>query len=83
LKDIPAVGVAELLLTDNWAATPGLTLIELEVPEIEGAPASAAITVWLPEVFSVTEKVPVPLVSAELGGSTAWPSLLEKRTVPE
>ena len=32
----------------------------------------------MPLVFSVAEKVPVPLVRRELAGSTAWLSELEK-----
>ncbi len=43
---------------------------------------SVAMMVWLPEVFRVAEKVPVPFVSVELAGSTALPSVLEKWTVP-
>jgi hypothetical protein len=33
--------------------------------------------------MNVIEKVPVPFISGELGGSTAWPSVLVKPTVPE
>ena len=43
---------------------------------------SVAMMVWLPEVFSVAAKVPVPFESVELAGSTALPSVLEKCTVP-
>jgi hypothetical protein len=59
-----------------------LTLIELEVPVIEGVAASVAEIVCAPAVFNVAEKFPTPFVSVELAGSTAWPSLLVKCAVP-
>ena len=43
---------------------------------------SVAVIVWLPAVLSVALKVPVPLVSVELAGRAAWPSVLVKWTVP-
>ena len=43
---------------------------------------SVAVIVWLPAVISVTLKVPAPLVSVALAGSTAAASLLVKWTVP-
>ena len=43
---------------------------------------SVAAIVWLPDVFSVRLKVPMPLVKVELTGSTAAASLLVKWTVP-
>ncbi len=46
-------------------------MIELDVPVIEAATVSVAVMVWLPAVFSVAEKVPVPFVSVALAGSTA------------
>jgi hypothetical protein len=57
--------------------------IALEVPEIVAVAVSVAVMVWPPRVFSVAEKVPVPFASVELAGSTAWPSVLVKCTVPE
>ena len=54
----------------------------LLVPVIELVAVSVAVIVWLPAVFSVALKVPVPLVSVLLAGRTAWPSLLVKWTVP-
>ena len=60
-----------------------VTKIGFEVPVIETVIVSVAVIVWLPTVFSVAEKVPVPFVSVELAGSTAWPSVLVKCTVPE
>jgi hypothetical protein len=59
------------------------TPIAFEVPVIETVTVSVAVIVWLPTVFSVAEKVPVPLASVELAGSTAWPSVLVKCAVPE
>lgn len=60
-----------------------LTLIEVEIPVIDGVAVSVALMVWKPPVMNVTEKVPVPFISAELAGRLAWGSELEKRTVPE
>jgi hypothetical protein len=59
-----------------------LALIAKEVPVREMLTVSVALIVWLPEVFSVAEKVPVPFVSFESAGSTALASELEKWTVP-
>jgi hypothetical protein len=53
-----------------------------EVPLREAVTVSAALIVWLPEVFNVAENDPVPLVSFESGGSVALASVLEKCTVP-
>jgi hypothetical protein len=58
-------------------------LIELEVPVIEAVTVSIAVMDWLLALFSVAEKVPIPFVSIELAGSTAWPSLVVKCAVPE
>ncbi len=60
-----------------------VTWIEFEVPVIEARTVSVAVMVWLPTVFSVAGKVPVPFVSVVLAGRTAWLSVLEKCTVPE
>jgi len=43
---------------------------------------SVAVRVWLPDVFNVALKVPVPLLSVLLPGSAAWASLLVKWMVP-
>jgi hypothetical protein len=53
-----------------------------EVPVREAVTVSVALIVWLPEVFSVAEKDPVPFASFESAGSTALASELEKWTVP-
>jgi hypothetical protein len=53
-----------------------------EVPVIETVTVSVAVMVWAAAVFNVAEKIPVPFVSVELAGSTAWLSLLVKCTVP-
>jgi hypothetical protein len=60
-----------------------LTLNVFDVPLIEPEAVSVATMVSLPDVFSVTEKFPTPFVSGEFAGSTAFPSLLVKCTVPE
>jgi hypothetical protein len=59
-----------------------VTLIEFELPVIEALTVSVAITVWVPTVFNVTEKVPAPPVNIEFPGNEAWGSLLVKCTVP-
>ena len=64
---------------DGFAAM----LIALEAPVIEGVAASEAVIVCAPAVSNVAEKFPTPFVSVELAGSTAWPSVLVKCTVPE
>jgi hypothetical protein len=53
-------------------------LIEVDVPVIEGAAISVAVIVSVAAVFSVAEKVPVPFLSVELGGSIALLSELVK-----
>ena len=58
------------------------TLIEPELPVIEGVALSATVMVELATVFSAAGKVPVPFVNPELAGSMAWASLLEKWTRP-
>jgi hypothetical protein len=75
---VPVGGALEVIASGPAA----VTLIELEVPVIEAVIVSVAVMVWLPVVFGVTEKVPVPFVSVELAGSTACPSLLVKCAVP-
>jgi hypothetical protein len=59
------------------------TLIMIGPLLIDVVVLSAAVRVVLVTVFSVAGKVPVPFVNTELGGSTAWPSLLVKCTIPE
>ena len=69
-------------VTLKWVAAAGLTVIVPDVPVIEEVTVSVAVIVWVPAVFSVTENVPAPLVSVELAGNVATPSLLVKCTVP-
>ena len=57
-------------------------MIALLVPVILLETVSVAVMVWLPAVLSVILNVPTPLVSVEVLGSTAWPSLLVKWMVP-
>ena len=63
------------------APAPAIVIVP-DVPVIEPVTVSVAVMVCAPFVFSVAENVPVPLVSAEFAGRTAWPSLLVKWTVP-
>jgi hypothetical protein len=58
-------------------------LIEFDIPVIEAVTVSVAVIVWLPTVFSVAEKLPIPFVSIEFADRTAWLSVLVKCTVPE
>jgi hypothetical protein len=58
------------------------TSIEEEVPVTEAVSVSVAVMVWLPSVFNVPGKVPVPFAKVEFTGSSAWPSVLVKLTVP-
>ena len=62
----------------------GETWIDVEVAVSEGVATSVAVMVWLPAVWNVTEKLalPVPFANCELDGSTAWPSVLVKLSVP-
>ena len=52
------------------------------LPVSEPLTVSVAVIVWLPAVFKLTLKEPVPLVKVELAGSAAAASLLVKWTVP-
>jgi len=69
-------------LTVKCVVTAALTVTVADVPVIEEFTVSIAVTVWPPAVSKVKLNVPVPLVSVELPGSTAAPSLLVKCTVP-
>ena len=51
-------------------------------PAIEPVTVSAAVTVWLPAVFSAAVNEPAPKVNVALAGRTAAGSLLLKWTVP-
>lgn len=79
---------AVLMTTETGAATAkcvvaaGLTAIVLEVPVIEAVTVSVAVMVRFPAVFKVATNVPAPLVSVELAGNTAAPSVLVKCTMP-
>jgi hypothetical protein len=65
-------------LTVKCVAGPGPTETFPDVPAIDELTVSVAVTVWVPAVSRVAEKVPVPLVSVLSAGSTAAPSLLVK-----
>ncbi len=57
------------------------TLMAPDVPLMAPFDVSVAVMVWLPLVFSVAEKLLVPLTRVEAPGSTAAPSVLVKATV--
>jgi len=57
-------------------------LIELDVPAIE-VTVSVAVTVCIPSVFKVIEKLVLPFANAESAGNPAMLSLLAKCTRPE
>ncbi len=79
---VPAVPLAGML-TVKWVAGPGATVSGFEVPVMPALTVSVAVMVWLPTVSKVSLKLPTPLVSVMLAGSTAWPSVEVKCTVPE
>ena len=81
LKALPAVAEAGALTVKCVAAAADTVIVPL-VPVIELVTVSVAVMVWLPPVASVALNVPVPLLSVELAGNTAEPSLLVKCTVP-
>ena len=58
------------------------TAIGPDVPVMEDVTVSVAVMVREPAVLSVAENVPTPLLSAEVAGSAAAPSLLVKFAVP-
>ena len=83
LKAVPAVTEVGAVTEKCVTLAVGLTEILFELPVIEAVTESVAVMVWPPIVLSVAEKVAVPFDSVELDGSTAWPSVLVKCTVPE
>src|SRR5437588_149984 len=70
LMALPAVAVVGPL-TAKWLAAAVPTAMALLVPVIELVAVSVAVSVWLPAVFNVALKEPVPLIKALLLGSTA------------
>src|SRR2546430_10715946 len=76
-------GVAFFFFKDT--ATPevsALSLLDALPILVLALTVSLAVIVWLPLVFRVALKVPVPLVKVLLAGGTAAPSPLVKGTVP-
>jgi hypothetical protein len=61
---------------------PATTATALLVPVMVLLAVSVAVSDWLTAVFSVALKDPTPFVNVLSPGSTAWPSLLVKWTVP-
>ncbi len=57
--------------TTNRAAAPGATATGPPVPVIEDVTVSVDVTVLLPAILSVTEKVPVPFDRVLLAGRAA------------
>lgn len=76
---MPAVAVAGKPATRKLLAAAGLTVIDTGV--LVRLPLLAD-RVWVPAVFRVALKVPVPLFRVALVGNTACPSLLVNRTTP-
>jgi hypothetical protein len=88
---------ASCALTVNWNGTPavvdegaemtypavvaGLTVTG-RLAAIEGELVSVAVTVWLPAVFSVALKVPVPFTRGLSAGTIPWPSPVAMWTLP-
>ena len=68
--------------TRSVLAVAGLTVMPVWLPVMVDVTESVAVSDCAPAVFKVAVKEPVPLVSMELAGGTAWPSVLVKCTVP-
>ena len=67
----------------GFAAAAPLTVTGFEVPVIDATSASVAVMVRLPAVLSAAGKIAVPFAKVELGGRSAWPSVLVKLIVSE
>ena len=82
---MPAVA-ADGVLTAKFAPVEvmarGLTVIKPEVPAIAACAVSVAVTVRVPDFFSVAAKVAVPLARVVFAGRTAMLSEEVKDTVP-
>ena len=70
------------VICTGGGGTDEITVMEFEIPEIVPFAASVAVIVWLPAVFNVADKIPVPLDNVVSAGRIAWASLLVKCTVP-
>ena len=81
IKTLPAVVLLGAVMT-KWVAG-ALTVIVVVLPVTVMAAASKTEMVWLPKVFRVALKVPVPPVRVELTGKRALLSVLVKRSVAE
>ena len=69
-------------VNEKCVAVPAPTLIDEETPVIDEVTVSVAVTVWVPAVSRVTEKVPAPFIKVVSADSLAAPSVLVKCTVP-
>jgi hypothetical protein len=70
LKAVPAVAL-EGALTLKCVAVAAPTVIVLVVPVMEEVTVSVAVRLWLPAVFKVALKLPVPFVSVLFAGNMA------------
>lgn len=62
----------------KWEVAPGATAMLFEVPNSVDTVVSITETVCAPDVFGVTEKVPVPLDNVASAGRIANSSVLVK-----
>lgn len=65
-------------VTAKCVGAAGLTAIVLEVPVTDACKVSVAVTVWLPAVVNVADRVPTPLINVESAGRVAAGSVLVK-----
>ena len=79
---VPAVTAEGKPETMSVLAAAGLTVMPAWLPVMLDVTVSVAISDCVPAVFKVALNEPVPLVSVELAGRVAWPSLLVKCTIP-
>jgi hypothetical protein len=79
--EAPAVVEVGKPVRTNLLAAPAATFV-LAVAVILEVTVSLTVRDRSPTVPKVTLKLPVPLLSVEVGGSTARPSVLVKRTTP-
>jgi hypothetical protein len=70
------------VLKEKWLAAAAFTVMPPWLPVMLDVTVSVAVIDCVPAVFRVALKLPAPLVSVELAGWLAWPSLLVKCTVP-
>jgi hypothetical protein len=79
--DVPGAAVSPGRSTCSFVAALALTVTEPDVSAVRAPDWSVAVTVADPAVLKVTEKVPVPAVSAAFAGNVALASVLVTATV--